>query len=35
MPLGRSPALRLLRAFDRLIEAGPSRPGGPVSGEDQ
>jgi hypothetical protein len=28
----RSPALRLLRAFGRLIEVDPSRPGGPADG---
>ena len=32
---GRSPALRLLRAFGRLIEVDPPRPGGPASGEDR
>ena len=31
--LGRSSALRLLRAFGRLIEVGPPRPGGPADGE--
>ena len=30
---GRSSALRLLRAFGRLIEVGPPRPGGPADGE--
>ena len=29
---GRSPALRLLRAFGRLIEVDPPRPGGPADG---
>jgi hypothetical protein len=30
---GRSPALRLLRAFGRLTEAGPPRPGRPADGQ--
>ena len=30
---GRSPALRLLRAFSRLIEVDPPRPGGPADGQ--
>ena len=31
----RSPALILLRAFRRLTEAGPPRPGGPPDGESR
>ena len=30
---GRSPALRLLRAFGRLIEVGPPQPGRPADGQ--
>jgi hypothetical protein len=30
---GRSPALRLLRAFGRLTEVDPPRPGGDADGE--